>query len=91
MSSTTLYLNVYNIINFNSCGFIIGPICIYYDDINFSSKGAENFSLKARIIMRNYSNCSSLPLIPGRYGPVIIVGFNLILTFIAVFFTSTLI
>lgn len=46
----------------------------------------EEFSLRARIIMRNYSNCASLPLIPGRYGPGIMAGVNLMLAFQAAIF-----
>jgi hypothetical protein len=54
------------------------------EEIKNSSPSDAEFSLGARIIMRNYSNCSSLPLIPGRYGPALIVGINLLLSFFAI-------
>lgn len=54
------------------------------EEVKNSSTSDAEFSLGARIIMRNYSNCSSLPLIPGRYGPALTVGVNLILSFLAV-------
>lgn len=51
------------------------------EEIKNSSTSDAEFSLSARIIMRNYSNCSSLPLIPGRYSPALMVLGNLILSF----------
>jgi hypothetical protein len=58
------------------------------EDVKKSSMSDEQFSLGARIIMRNYSNCSSLPLIPGRYGPALMVGVNLILPYVPFFWSQ---
>ncbi len=55
-----------------------------------SENSTEKFSLKARIIMRNYSNNSSIPLIPGKYGPGIMTGANLLFAFLTVLFTGKL-
>ena len=55
------------------------------EEIKNSLTSDEEFSLRSRIIMRNYSNSSSLPLIPGRYGPALIVGINFILSFFPIF------
>ncbi|MCX7113104.1 MAG: hypothetical protein NTX45_23910 [Proteobacteria bacterium] len=58
------------------------------DNTDSAINSEKRFSLKARVIIRNYSNSSSLPLIPGRYGPGVMVGVNFILGFLTVFFGS---
>nr|VFJ68049.1 MAG: hypothetical protein BECKFW1821C_GA0114237_101341 [Candidatus Kentron sp. FW] len=45
-----------------------------------SEPNRDEFSLSARIVMRSYSNYASLPLIPGRFGPGIIAGLNILLS-----------
>lgn len=43
----------------------------------------NSISLKARVIIRSYSNAASLPLVPGRYGPAILAATNIIFSFLA--------
>lgn len=43
------------------------------------SEKAERLSLRARVIIRTYTNTSSLPLVPGKYGPAIMAAVNLML------------
>ena len=59
-------------------------------DTTYLANNSEDFSLKARIIMRNYSNSLSLPLIPGRYGPGVIAGVNLLMGFSSVIYAAQL-
>lgn len=58
------------------------------DELHGSKISDEDFSLGARIIMRSYSNHSSLPLIPGRFGAGIMAGANILLSFLTLTFTS---
>lgn len=39
-------------------------------------------SLKARVIIRRYSNAASLPLIPGKFGPAAIAAINIAFSFL---------
>ncbi len=43
---------------------------------------ANDRSLKARVIIRRYSNASSIPLVPGKYGPASIAVINIIFSFL---------
>ncbi len=44
----------------------------------------NKISLKTRVIIRRYSNASSLPLIPGKYGPAIMAAINILFSFLGV-------
>nr|VFJ91660.1 MAG: hypothetical protein BECKLFY1418A_GA0070994_101736 [Candidatus Kentron sp. LFY] len=58
------------------------------DELHGSKISDKEYSLKGRIIMRGYSNHASLPLIPGRFGPGIIAGVNLLLPFLTLIFVT---
>lgn len=60
----------------------------YYDEIteemhgkalnsNKSSDENDSKSMEARLAMRQYMNAMDIPLLPGKYGPVIIIGLNI--------------
>nr|VFK12118.1 MAG: hypothetical protein BECKLPF1236A_GA0070988_100668 [Candidatus Kentron sp. LPFa]VFK28179.1 MAG: hypothetical protein BECKLPF1236C_GA0070990_1006014 [Candidatus Kentron sp. LPFa] len=55
------------------------------------SEPDDKSSFGARIVMRNYSNYSSLPLIPGRFGPGIIAGVNLLQPLLILPFLTTVV
>ncbi|HXQ72190.1 MAG TPA: hypothetical protein VN844_16965 [Pyrinomonadaceae bacterium] len=48
----------------------------------------ERPELNARVALRSFARATDLPLIPGRYGPVIYVAINLVILFVGYYLLS---
>jgi uncharacterized protein YacL len=45
-----------------------------------SNSDRNELALKARIVIRRFTNAASLPLLPGKYGPALLLFINLLMS-----------